>query len=79
MLEIEQAPKLAMDVIFCHNVLVYFRRERQWQVLDALTEHLKPGGLLMIGPGEGVGWQHSQMQRSSDEQVHAYVKRGLTN
>ncbi len=79
MLEIEQAPKLAMDVIYCQNVLVYFRRERQWQVLNALTEHLKPGGLLMIGPGEVVGWQHSQMQRSGDDKVQAYVKRGFTN
>ncbi|MCP3906496.1 MAG: protein-glutamate O-methyltransferase CheR [Oceanicoccus sp.] len=79
MLEIEQAPKLVMDVIFCQNVLVYFRRERQWQVLNALTEHLKPGGLLIIGPGEVIGWQHPQMQRSGDDKAQAYIKREVTN
>ena len=79
MLELEAAPKLAMDVIYCQNVLVYFHRDRQWQVLNALTEHLKPGGLLMIGPGEVMAWQHPKMQRSGDEKVQAYIKQGLTN
>jgi chemotaxis protein methyltransferase CheR/type IV pilus assembly protein PilK len=75
MLEIRTTPAMTMDVIFCQNVLVYFKRARQKQVLDSLVEHLKPGGLLMIGPGEVVGWQHSQMQRTVNESVQAYIKR----
>ena len=75
MLDVGEIPKMAMDVIFCQNVLLYFRRNRQRQVLDSLVEHLKPGGMLMIGPGEVVGWKHSQMQRSAERSVQAYIKQ----
>ena len=79
LLELDKTPLLAMDVIYCQNVLVYFRRELQWQVLNTLTQHLKPGGMLIIGPGEVVGWQHSQMQRYNDTVVQAYIKMSLKN
>jgi chemotaxis methyl-accepting protein methylase len=79
MLDLNAVPKMAMDVIYCQNVLIYFQRDRQQQVLNALTEHLKPGGLLMIGPGEVMAWRHPLMQRSSDEKVQAYIKSGHTN
>jgi chemotaxis protein methyltransferase CheR/type IV pilus assembly protein PilK len=72
--ELESAPKMAMDLIYCQNVLVYFRRSRHKQILDAMVKRLKPGGLLMLGPGEVTGWQHRQMRRSKDETVQAYVK-----
>ncbi|MGK0499391.1 MAG: chemotaxis methyl-accepting protein methylase [Oceanicoccus sp.] len=75
MLALKKMSTQAMDVIYCQNVLVYFSRDRQWQVLDALTEHLKPGGLLVIGPGEVMGWQHAQMQRHQDSAVQAYIKK----
>ncbi len=74
-LKLEETPLLAMDVIFCQNVFVYFRRERQRLVLDSLVKHLKPGGMLMIGPGEAIGWQHPHMQRTSDDSVQAYIKQ----
>ncbi|WP_101758539.1 protein-glutamate O-methyltransferase CheR [Oceanicoccus sp. KOV_DT_Chl] len=77
LLELDKIPQLAMDVIYCQNVLVYFRRDRQWQVLNGLAEHLKPGGLLVIGPGEVVGWQHPKMQRYKDTAVQAYIKISL--
>ncbi len=73
-LESSGAPRLAMDVIFCQNLLVYFRQQRQHQVLNDLVEHLKPGGMLMLGPGEVIGWRHPQMRRSADDQVLAYIK-----
>lgn len=74
MLELEQAPRLAMDVIYCQNVLIYFRRELQRQVLDGLIEHLKPGGMLVVGPGEVMNWHHSKMQRYPDMEAQAYIK-----
>lgn len=72
--ELDRAPKMAMDIIFCQNVLVYFRKERHEQVLNALVSRLKPGGLLVVGPGEVVGWQHPQMWRSDNDSVLAFVK-----
>ena len=73
-IEFDQAPKMAMDVIFFQNVLVYFRRWRHKDVLDALVGHLKPGGLLVVGPGEVSSWQHPLMRRSADDTIQAYVR-----
>ena len=72
--ELNSAPKIKMDVIFCQNVLLYFRHEQQKRVLDLLVEHLKPGGMLMLGPGEVAGWRHPKAYRSSDEFVQAYLR-----
>ncbi|MEE8058796.1 MAG: CheR family methyltransferase [Pseudomonadales bacterium] len=79
LLSLGEAPRMAMDVIYCQNVLVYFRRDRKRQVLDSLVEHLKPGGMLMLGPGEAIGWQHPNIERTSDDLVQAYVKQYISN
>lgn len=42
------------DVIFCRNVLIYFDRETQEQVIRRLLSKLLPGGYLMIGHSESV-------------------------
>ena len=73
LLELERLPPLAMDVIFCQNVLVYFRRWRTRQVLDALVERLKPGGLLVVGPGEAAHWHHPAMVAAGYPGVSAYL------
>ncbi len=75
LLEIERLPTLPMDVIFCQNVLVYFRRWRVKQVLDALVERLKPGGLLVLGPGEAAHWQHPALVRTAHQGVTAWLRR----
>ena len=43
-----------MDVIFCRNVLIYFDRQTQRQVLDRLISHLRPGGWLLMGHSESM-------------------------
>jgi len=75
LLEIDNLPVLPMDVIFCQNVLVYFRRWRTKRVLDALVERLKPGGLLVLGPGEAAQWQHSALTRVTYAGVSAWLRR----
>lgn len=84
LLQVERLPALPMDVIFCQNVLVYFRRWRTKHVLDALVERLKPGGLLVLGPGEAAHWQHaelikwpqgSQVQKPPQGGVTAWLRR----
>lgn len=64
-----------MDVIFCQNVLIYFRKWRRKEILNHLVSRLKPGGLLVIGLGEITDWQHPDLEQSSDEQVQAYIKK----
>lgn len=43
------------DVIFCQNVLIYFRPERRVEVVRELVRKLRPGGYLFLAPGEVVG------------------------
>ena len=42
------------DCIFCMNVLIYFSRERQAQLLQRFYEYLEPGGYLFLGHAESV-------------------------
>jgi chemotaxis protein methyltransferase CheR len=43
---------LDMHVIFCRNILIYFDKQTQRQVLDQLCHHLRPGGFLFLGHSE---------------------------
>ena len=41
-----------MDIIFCRNILIYFDKETQQEVLRNLTSHLRVGGFLFLGHSE---------------------------
>ncbi len=61
-----------MDVIFCQNVLIYFRRERRVEIVNRLVDHLRPGGVLILGAGELVNWNHPALVPIVNEEVIAY-------
>ncbi|MFW5886171.1 MAG: CheR family methyltransferase [Bacteroidota bacterium] len=42
------------DMIFCRNVLIYFDRGTQENVINKLCTHLKPGGYLFLGHSESI-------------------------
>ena len=42
------------DVIFCRNVLIYFDKQTQEQVVSRLSEQLLPGGYLFLGHSESI-------------------------
>ena len=73
-MELENAPAIKMDLIYCQNVFVYFQRWRHQQVLDMFVERLKPGGMLMMGPGEVSHWHNPKVERWQDDSVQAYVR-----
>lgn len=75
-LELAKAPMSGMDVIFCQNLLIYFRRWRRREILNRLAERLAPGGLLVVGVGEVVGWQHPELVPVADERVLAFTRKG---
>jgi chemotaxis protein methyltransferase CheR/type IV pilus assembly protein PilK len=56
-LEMDRVPVGKVHLIFCQNMLIYFDRERRVEILNKLVEHLLPGGVLIIGAGEILGWQ----------------------
>jgi len=66
------APFTNVDLIFCQNLLIYFDRERRLQVVDNLAGFLRPGGVLVLGPGELLGWKHPNMEKVRYEDTLAY-------
>jgi hypothetical protein len=42
----------AQDVIFCQNVLIYFKPESKVEIVGHLCKRLVPGGHLFLAPGE---------------------------
>jgi len=42
------------DIIFCRNVLIYFDRETQQNVINRLCRHLKTGGYFFLGHSESI-------------------------
>ncbi len=43
-----------LDVIFCRNVMIYFNRETQQQLVAKFHRALVPGGYLFIGHSESI-------------------------
>lgn len=41
-------------VIFCRNVMIYFDRATQEQLIERLTRRLVPGGYLLVGHSESL-------------------------
>ncbi|HAO75371.1 MAG TPA: methyltransferase, partial [Pseudomonas sp.] len=76
-LELANSPISGMDVIFCQNLLIYFRRWRRRDILNRLAECLAPGGLLVIGVGEVVGWQHPDLLPVANDRVLAFTRKSL--
>jgi chemotaxis protein methyltransferase CheR len=42
------------DIIFCRNVLIYFDRKTQEDVINKLCKKLKPGGYFFLGHSESI-------------------------
>lgn len=51
-----------LDVIFCRNVMIYFDRPTQAQLMAKFHRYLRPGGYLFIGHSESLQWVEHQFQ-----------------
>ncbi|RMF19928.1 MAG: protein-glutamate O-methyltransferase CheR [Gammaproteobacteria bacterium] len=74
-LELRQAPLHGMNLIYCQNLLIYFRRWRRKDIVSRLVERLRPGGLLVLGLGELTDWAHPELERIPSEKVLAFIKK----
>jgi type IV pilus assembly protein PilK len=70
--DIASCPYSAFDVIYCQNVLIYFRPDMVEHILNELQSRLKPGGLLVLGAGEGSSWNSTMLNRWRPETLNAY-------
>lgn len=70
--DLDSCPYRGQDVIFCQNVLIYFREDMVHQILDQFVERLNPGGLLVLGAGEAPDWKSSRVVRWLPGRLNAY-------
>ena len=72
----KNSPGLAspVDVIFCQNVLIYLKNWRRRDLLNSFVEKLKPGGYLIVGPGELNDWQPTGLSRIEHSGIQAFEK-----
>lgn len=75
LLELSKSPLRNLDVIYCQNVLIYFRKWRRKDIVTELASRLAPGGMLVLGLGEIVDWSHPDLHRVPGERALAYLKR----
>ena len=76
-LDLKAVPMQGMDVIFCQNLLIYFRRFHKRDIVNQLIQRLAPGGLLILGVNEMLDWRHKDVERVDDRGVLAYRRRAL--
>ena len=69
---LNKSPMKNLDLIFCQNMLIYFRRWRKREIVTRLAERLAPGGLLVLGLGEIVDWEHPGLERVSYQDTLAF-------
>ena len=74
-LELGQAPLHGLNVIFCQNLLIYFRRWLRRDLLNQLVQRLAPGGLLVLGVGEVSNWSHPQLVPVDHPEVLAFTRQ----
>lgn len=66
----------AEDVIFCQNVLIYFKPESRLEIVRRLCQRLNPGGYLFLAPAEVVGLKLPGIQavRFTDSLVYQRIQ-----
>lgn len=73
-LDIGHEPIGKMDIIYCQNLLIYFEREMREELVSNMVKHLNPGGLLILGSGELLGWKHPFMDKINCSHTLAYQR-----
>ena len=70
--DLQNAPFANLNLIYCQNLLIYYDRKRRLDIVNQLAKSLRPGGVLILGPGELLEWKHPYMDRVRYEDTLAY-------
>lgn len=70
--DVKQAPFFSVDLVYCQNLLIYYETDQRKQIVNQMVEFIRPGGILIVGSGELLGWQHPDMEKVCCEDAHAY-------
>ncbi|GBE46946.1 chemotaxis protein methyltransferase [bacterium BMS3Bbin12] len=74
-LDLECSPLPKMNLILCQNVLIYLDRTRRMELVGRLADHLRPGGGLVLAPGDLLAWRNPGMERVVYPDTLAYRRR----
>jgi type IV pilus assembly protein PilK len=73
-LDLQDESKQIYDVIYCQNVMIYFKQERKQFIINDLERKLKPGGILILGHGEITSVTNSNLTRVDNKHCLAFIK-----
>lgn len=63
LIELIDYPIKEQDIIFCQNVLIYFRQQQKVKLIKELSQKINLGGFLFLGPGEVVELKVDGLQK----------------
>lgn len=63
------------DVVFCRNVLIYFSDAAITRVVDTLSRHMPPNGMLFIGAAESLTRLSTSFMLDEVENAFVYINR----
>ena len=66
-----------LNLIYCQNMLIYFRRWQRREIVNQLTQQMKCDGHLILGMGELGTWTPANLTRSVPRNVQAYSKKPI--
>lgn len=62
------------NIIICQNMLIYFRRFDQRDILGRMVDLLTDGGHLILSAVDGAFWRHERMQRLHHDGANIWHK-----
>ena len=72
LMDTDSFPFESFDIIVCQNVMIYFEQKLRIKFLNELSEYLKVGGIIILGAGEVLGWNHPKMESVSFQSTLAF-------
>jgi len=72
LMKVNSFPFSNFDIIVCQNVMIYFDQELRIRMLNELANYLKVGGIIILGAGEVLGWNHPKMESVSFQSTLAF-------
>lgn len=74
----EKTPPITrkMHLIYCQNMLIYFRRWKRRELINQLSSSLDENGCMILGLGEVSGWIPKDFVRAKPRSVQAYIRSG---
>ena len=66
-----------LHLIYCQNMLIYFRRWQRREIVNQLTQQMKDDGHLIVGMGELGAWVPANLSRSVPKTVQAFSKKPI--